>query len=114
MDELRESSENKNIITFRNLLDEENEFENSFGIPTHAFWTALVYVMIFTVISKALGEKKTKMLGKNEVRYLCAVVPCTVFKRENLESHSHAIYKGYQNFSLVISGHHGDKDMTKD
>lgn len=66
--------------------------------------------MIFTVISKALGEKKTKMLGKNEVRYLCAVVPCTVFKRENLESHSHAIYKGYQNLLLVISGHHGDKD----
>lgn len=54
------------------------------------------------------------MLGKNEVRYLCAVVPCTVFKRENLESHSHAIYKGYQNLLLVISGHHGDKDMTKD
>lgn len=55
------------------------------------------------------------MLGKNEVRYLCAVVPCTVFKREeNLEGHSHAIYKGYQNLLLVISGHHGDKDMTKD
>ena len=77
MDEFRESSENQNIITFRNLLDEENEFENSFGIPTHAFWTTLVCVMIFTVISKAFGEKeKTKMLSKNEVHYLCADVPC--------------------------------------
>ena len=45
--------------------------------------------------------------------YLVGRLRFTVFKRENLESHSHAIYKGYQNTLLVISGHHGDKDMTK-
>ena len=122
MDEFRESSENQNIITFRNLLDEENEFKNSFGIPSHAFWTTHVYVMIFTVISKAFGEKKKKKrkcLVKTKFviyvqMYLVGRLRFTVFKRENLESHSHAIYKGYQNALLVISGHHGDKDMTKD
>ena len=79
-------------------------------------------VMIFTVISKAFGEKKKKKrkcLVKTKFviyvqMYLVGRLRFTVFKRENLESHSHAIYKGYQNALLVISGHHGDKDMTKD
>ena len=48
--------------------------------------------------------------------YLVGRLRFTVFtgKRENLKSHSHAIYEGYQNMLLVISGYHGDKDMTKD
>lgn len=81
----------------------------------HTRFELPLYMQWYLLLSQKRSEKKkTKILGKNEVRYLCAVVPCTVFKRENLESHSHAIYKGYQNLLLVISGHHGDKDMTKD
>ena len=64
-------------------------------------------------------KKKRKCLVKTKFviyvqMYLVGRLRFTVFKRENLESHSHAIYKGYQNLLLVISGHHGDKDMTKD
>lgn len=84
MDELREFFENKNIIIFRNLLDEENKFENFFGIFIYVFWIVFVYVMIFIVILKVFEEKKMKMFGKNEVCYLCVVVFCIVFKWERV------------------------------
>ena len=86
----------------------------------HTRFELPLYMQWYLLLSQKRSEKKKrKCLVKTKFviyvqMYLVGRLRFTVFKRENLESHSHAIYKGYQNLLLVISGHHGDKDMTKD
>ena len=86
-----------------------------FELPLYMWW----YLLLSQKRSEKKKKKKRKCLLKTKFviyvqMYLVGRLRFTVFKRENLESHSHAIYKGYQNALLAISGHHGDKDMTKD
>ena len=78
-----------------------------FELPLYMWW--------YLLLSQKRSEKKKKRkcLVKTKFviyvqMYLVGRLRFTAFKRENLESHSHAIYKGYQNTLLVISGHHGD------